>query len=549
MTERPLDRRASRSTPAPSWLARIGDRLAALTAAVGFQRWARVVAVALVPLLLPDGTFEQLWLPFVLLAVYAAAAAFVGRDLLPRYGDVLAATGLLLFLGADALPFLPFLLVATAGPAVRGGLRAGLAAGGWLGLVLIVRLVVTGDAAALELQQVLPLVVLLPLVGSTVAAAAELLQDRSVRERLVLQQANRLLSSLRAIADDLPSGLDATSVATALVAEARDISGLHAVIAYVDVDGVLQPAATAGVEQSSLPPLRIDDARRVVQRPGRLLTPSSLPRPLGAETRVCRHWLAFPLGAAEAPTGLLLAGTSDADSARAARQRMASLAADGSLALENARLFDGTRARAADAARKRVAGDLHDGVAQSLAHLRLELELLARERSDGELGRLSRVAGTALVDLRSTIHDLRTAAEGDLASRLTRHVDELRSPRGPDLTLRLDAIPPLSADRVDEAMRIAQEAISNALRHAQASTITVLLAEVDGDIELRVADDGVGPDAPTHQAGGGVGLRSMQERAERLGGSIEVAPGASGGTVVAVAFPPTDRTTATGRTR
>jgi signal transduction histidine kinase len=548
VSERSLDRRATRS-PAPSWLARFGDRLASVTAAVGFQRWARVVAVALVPLLLPGGTFDELLLPFVVLAVYAAAAAVAGRDLLPRYGDLLAATALVLFLGADVLPFLPFLLVAAASTAVRGGLLAGAAAGGWLGLVLILRLAVTGELATLGLPEVVPLAILLPLAGTTMAAAAQLLQDRAVHERLVLQQANRLLSSLRSIADELPSGLDPASVAAALVAETRALAGFDGVVVLVDVDGVLQPVASAGVDQALLAPLRIDETRRIAQRPGRLLTPASFSPSLAPALRGSRHWLVFPLGEPAAPVGLLLAGTEEADSARAARQPLASLAADGGLALENARLFDGTRASAADAARRRVAGDLHDGVAQALAHLRLELELLAREDEHGELSRLAQVAGTALGDLRTTIHDLRTTGEADLGARLGRHLDELRSPHGPTLALRVGDVPTLSAERADEAMRIAQEAISNALRHAQASTITVVLEEDDGRVELRVVDDGVGVDAPTSQAGGGVGLRSMQERAERLGGTLDIAPGASGGTVVAVAFPPRPEPEPTGRIR
>jgi signal transduction histidine kinase len=237
----------------------------------------------------------------------------------------------------------------------------------------------------------------------------------------------------------------------------------------------------------------------------------------------------------------LLGGFHQSELARAARLRLQSVATDGGLALDNARLFDGTRARAADVARRRVASDLHDGVAQSLAHLRMELELLALAdgpSESGELSRLARVAGSALVDLRGTIAGLRTATDGDLATMLERHVSDLRGRRGPEIELECSGDAPIDPDRSEQLLRVAQEALSNAVCHAGATTITVTLERDEDTVLLVVEDDGVGRGAAsTTQRGGGVGLRSMHERAEALSGELEVRDRSGGGTVVTLRCP------------
>jgi signal transduction histidine kinase len=249
-------------------------------------------------------------------------------------------------------------------------------------------------------------------------------------------------------------------------------------------------------------------------------------------------WTGRLLGAPGRPTGVLIVGFEDADAARRARNRLLALATDGHLALDNAQLFDGTRARATDAARRGIAADLHDGVAQSLAHLRMELELLARdEAQDPELGRLAMVAGTALADLRGMIAGLREATDHDLAAVLTRHVDAVTSANGPAMTLRCDGANQLDPARNEEVVRIAQEAISNALRHAQARSIGIGLQQDEVEVRLLVTDDGVGFGAVSPESGGGVGLASMHDRARALHGTLEIEPREQGGTRVLLTVP------------
>ncbi len=307
----------------------------------------------------------------------------------------------------------------------------------------------------------------------------------------------------------------------------------------VEEHGLLRAMASTGLAHGTLRPLPGQDVRPLLARSSVLAPDRHLPEPLRLACAAHPHWRALRLGNTGDAGGVLLVGFDRLDLARDARGALQRLAEDGGLALDNARLFDGTQVRAADAARRRIAGELHDGAAQSLAHLRMELELMARtETADpAELSRLARVAEGALEQLRVTIAGLRATASSDLGSLLEQHLEDLRSTRGPVLELRRDGVPLLDPARADEVLRVAQEALSNALRHARASHIEVSLSTDADRLELSVADDGVGLDQHSDQTGGGVGLSSMRERAARLGGALQVSPGVTGGTRVLLSLP------------
>jgi signal transduction histidine kinase len=522
---------------APSWLSRPGDRLARGLAAFGLGRWARPVAVLLsVLLLLSEDSLAAQGEVVLPLVAYVLATSFVRRDRYLRSADLLVSVALIVVTGPVIVGFLPFLLVTVAGPATRGGSAAGLAAGFTLTIVLLVRLLATGE---LRIAGILPLTVLLPVAGLMTAAAAQLLDDRTVRDRLVLQQANRLLNSLQELADDLPGGLDIATVGAAIVAELRNIPGAAAGAVLVEEHGLLRPTASTGLAHGALRPIPSQQVRPLLAD-GSVLTPDRhLPSELRVAFRSHPHWRALALGQPAVPGGVLLVGFDRLDLARDARGALQRLAEDGGLALDNARLFDGTQVRAADAARRRIAGELHDGAAQSLAHLRMELELMARTETaePEELGRLARVAEGALEQLRATIAGLRATASSDLGSLLEQHLEDLRSARGPVLELRREGVPLLDPGRADEVLRVAQEALSNALRHARASRIEVSLRAEADRLELSVTDDGVGLDEESDHAGGGVGLSSMRERATRLGGELRVSPGVTEGTRVLLSLP------------
>jgi signal transduction histidine kinase len=529
--------------PAPGLWARLGHRLARFASGVGLERSARLLSVATVPLLAAGGDFDDLAPVFSALAAYVLVTAFVPRNRWIRAADLLVAAALIALTHGQIVPFLFFLIVAVAGPASAGGVRAGLAAGGTLSAVLLTTLGWSGELPALGLGGALPAALLFPLAGVTAASAAQVLADQSVQGRLVLEEANRLLSSLRSIADDIPGGLDVSTVSAAILAELRTVAGGGAAIVYAEQQGLLQPTAAAGVSPGQVPTLRLDELRGLAAVTGTstgLHTPRDLPAALRPAARVHPHWSVVALEGEESPVGVLLVGFDAPDAAVSAGARLGSIASDGGLALDNARLFYSTRARTADAARRSIAGDLHDGVAQSLAHIRMELELLARH-SDGpmetEARRLAQVAGAALEDLRATIRGLRKPLDGGLATMIATHIDGVRSPSGPDLTFQVAGTAELAPERRDEVLKVAQEAVSNALRHARAASVTVGLDLSADELVLRVEDDGIGVNGRTVRPGTGIGLRSMRERAERLGGDLAIRERLGSGTEVVLRCP------------
>lgn len=517
---------------------RIVDRVAYGASSIGLERWARLGSVAVIPLFLRDAD-ASIMPVYSVLTAYVLATSLIRRDRYVRGADLLAAAAVIAATDGHVAPFLLFLMVVVAGPASAGGVRAGVSAGATLSLVLLAVLGLSGRLAELGAEGIVPVSLLLPLVGVTTASAAQVLDEHAVGGRLKLQEANRLLSALLALADDLPGGLDATTVAAAVVAEVRSTPGVPAVAVLAEERGVLHLAASHGLRPGRLSTVRVDVARRLGDL--KLRTPRQLPAELQRACEDHPYWMCARLGTAQEPLGLLLVATDSAEVGVRLRPTLDTLAIDAAIALQNARLFDGTLARAADAARRRLAADLHDGVAQSLAHLKMELELQTwaggRRDADAELARLSRVADTALTDLRATIAGLRRDAVGDIVLLLQQHIAEVSSLGGPDIELEVVGNADLTADRTDDILRIAQEALSNVLRHAQASEVTVSLERDDQLVELVVEDDGVGRAAASERSGGGVGLPSMRERAQRLEGSLTVRDRLGGGTVVALRCP------------
>lgn len=526
---------------APLWLQRPGDRLAQGLSAVGLERWARLAAALLsVLLLLLDGRFADHLLLVLALNVYVVATGLARRDRYLRSADLVVAALLAVFSGTATGAFLPFLLVAVAGTAAQGGLLAGLATGGTMALVVALSAAVTGPPGTWQDDGVLAMALLLPMTGVLTASAAHLLGDRTVRDRLALQEANRLLASLSEIADDLPGGLDPNTVTAAIAAELRSVPGACAGLVLERTGEQLRLSAATGLQPPRSLQLRYAEVEELLARRRPLRTDRDLSERLrlllGTQAAA---WHALALGGDDKATGVLFVGFETTEAARAGRSRLRTLAADGGLALDNARLFGSTQLRAADAARRHIASELHDGVAQSLAHLQLELGLLGRSESvdRAELDRLARVAETALVDLRGTIAGLRAPAASDLGAMLSRHLNDLRSNRGPLLTLTIDDRVLLDPERADEVFRVAQEALSNALRHAAADRIDLSLGTRDGDVVMSVRDDGRGFQGGSDHGGGGVGLDSMHQRAAWLGGRLEVQAAVGGGTIVALTLP------------
>jgi signal transduction histidine kinase len=213
------------------------------------------------------------------------------------------------------------------------------------------------------------------------------------------------------------------------------------------------------------------------------------------------------------------------------------------LAIENAHLRQRVEQAAVTEERSRLARELHDSVTQSLYSLTLLAEgwrrLAAAGRMDDladPLAELGGIAQQALKEMRLLVHELRPPAlerEG-LLGALHERLAAVERRAGVDARLLADDVVDLPAHIEEGFYRIAQEALNNALKHAAATTVTVHLHADGQRIELIVTDNGQGfaPDNLADQ--GGIGLSSMRERAERLGGTLELASAPGEGTRVYV---------------
>jgi signal transduction histidine kinase len=261
-----------------------------------------------------------------------------------------------------------------------------------------------------------------------------------------------------------------------------------------------------------------------------------------------RSFLGVPISTREAVIGAFyLTEKAGAAEFTSEDQRLIELlAAHAAIAITNARLYEQSRELSILSERNRLALELHDAVSQKLFSLVLTAEaaetLAARDASDvGEqITKLKALAREALDELRALIFELRPPdLERDgLCGALRKHVDVLRQRQPAEINLELADQLPADPERDPEILRIAQEALHNALRHASAGHVAVRLRGDDGELVLEVEDDGIGfdPFAPELRAKR-LGLTSMEERARRLGGRLELDSTPGAGTRVRLAVP------------
>ncbi|WP_370087658.1 GAF domain-containing sensor histidine kinase [Streptacidiphilus sp. MAP12-16] len=224
------------------------------------------------------------------------------------------------------------------------------------------------------------------------------------------------------------------------------------------------------------------------------------------------------------------------------------LAAHAALALTNARLYERGRELTLVGERARIAHELHDAVSQKLFSLRLTAQaasaLVARDpdRARAELAEVSRLAAEAADELRSVVVELRPAAldEDGLLPTLSSHIEVLDRAHTAHVSFTHTRIHALPSAQEEAVLRVAQEALHNALRHSGATTVRVELraAPASRGALLTVADDGRGfTPALVRRAGRHLGLVSMRDRAAGVGGTLRIESAPGKGTVVELEVP------------
>jgi signal transduction histidine kinase len=378
--------------------------------------------------------------------------------------------------------------------------------------------------------------------------------DATLRGRSRAPELAALSEAALAVASDL----EVESVLRTIVEAARTLAGArYAALGVPDEDGLFQQFVTAGVTDAQWKaigpaprghgllgvllqrrtPYRTDDIR-TDDRFG--WWPAAHP--------VLTSFLGVPIVADDVVLGAIyVANKCDGASfTEDDEYLMTLLAAHAGIGLRHARLYERSRELTIIEERTRIAGELHDAVAQKLFSLRLTAEAAATvatrdpARAAEQVARVAELSGSALRELRSVIDALRPAelVDDGLVATLAKHVDVLD--RVHTARVRLDAgiLPRLPADVEDAVLRIAQEAMHNALRHGGPSMVTVRLSQVGSTLVLEVIDDGTGFDVEAaSRASRRLGLVSMRDRAAGVGGSFSVRSAPGSGTQVRLEVP------------
>jgi signal transduction histidine kinase len=265
-----------------------------------------------------------------------------------------------------------------------------------------------------------------------------------------------------------------------------------------------------------------------------------------------RSFLGVPIRARDQVIGAFyLTEKSGADSFDELDQELIELlAAHAAIAITNARLYERSRELSILSERNRLALELHDVVSQKLFSLNLSADaaatLLDRDQAAAaaQLERVRELAREALAELRSLILGLRPADldQDGLEGALRKEVDMLGRVHGIEVELRVDCPgTPLddgAGERELEVLRIANEALHNAVRHAAADHVVVHLDGRGPTLRVEVSDDGAGFDpADPELRSRHLGLTSMEERARELGATLQLSSTPGEGTRVSLEVP------------
>jgi signal transduction histidine kinase len=187
--------------------------------------------------------------------------------------------------------------------------------------------------------------------------------------------------------------------------------------------------------------------------------------------------------------------------------------------------------------RRRVAREIHDGVAQELAFISTHMHALAQRIDEDETTeQIMESVQRALDETRGAISALSRPVEEPLHVALARTAHDIAARLGVELELDVDrrvTVPPAWEDALP---RILREAMTNAARHGGAHTIAIQLRDADG-IWLRISDDGEGFDPEGPRSAASYGLIGMRERTESLGGEFKLASAPGAGTTIEVVLP------------
>lgn len=358
-----------------------------------------------------------------------------------------------------------------------------------------------------------------------------------------LSEANGLLLQLHRVATTLPMSLDLDDTLESGVTRLRELFEPDVKVVLVRDDrGGWAAVRASGTQLAShlaegnLPAVLADTALQ----PGPRLEPAlDEATRLGADSA---SGIYAPLRARDELVGLVAVERRAGDAAYGAAHvaLMEGFAAQLAVAIDNARWFSRIGTLAAERERSRIARDLHDRIGQSLALVGFELDRAVKAPSEDDLRRqvqsLRETVRSVVGELRETLYDLRTdvSEEHGIAPPLRDFVERVGRRANLRATVAVDDASrlPLTVER--EVWRIAQEAITNVERHADATRLRVSwTTDAHGGV-LTVADDGRGMPPAEERRADSYGVLGMQERADAVGASLAITSAPGAGTEVRV---------------
>jgi len=412
--------------------------------------------------------------------------------------------------------------------------------------------------ATLQWSVILLMVALIAGYARRISGEADLQHSLTLDRLGRLADANALLFNLHRVAQTLPASLDLDEVLDSTVSRLRSLLDFDVlvILTFDETDGSWRVERRDGtrlpttIATSALPP----PLREVVSR-NRLVHQSVILRDSPGLAPSMGSGIYAPLPARGVLIGLIALEHPDEHHFTPRDLELISgFVEPVALAIDNARWFARLRTVGADEERTRIARDLHDRIGQSLAYLAFELDRLVTAESKGadigsSLERLRTDVRGVISEVRDTLYDLRTdvSDEHDIAEILEQYIARVRTRSGLEIVLHADHGPRLPLMQEREMWRIAQEALTNVERHADASRVRVLWRSNGDAAALEVADDGKGFTSGTDGRLDSYGMLGMRERASSIGATLEVLSAPGKGTRVRCYLAPPNHTATTPR--
>lgn len=395
------------------------------------------------------------------------------------------------------------------------------------------------------------------LIVAVISGYARRISGEAVRERELaldrlgrLSDANTLLFSLHRVTQTLPASLDLDDVLDSTLGRMKSLVSYDsvAVLLFDETDGRWAVARHHGLHvPRRFGATDLAPGLRQALTESRPVYIANVPSIGGGLNPRAGSGIYTVMPARGSVIGMIAIEHADVDhfSARDV-ELIEGFVAPASLAVDNARWFARLRTVGADEERTRIARDLHDRIGQSLAYLAFQLDHIVERETAGEpitneIGELREDVRGVIREVRDTLYDLRTDVSESvgLGDVLEQFVDRVSERSGLNIGIDADRNARLPLLQEREMWRVAQEALANVERHAQATAVRIVW-RCDGQRALiEVTDNGVGFESGRAGRLDSYGMLGMRERASSIGASLEILSAPGRGTRVRCVLDPT----------